>query len=232
MNNYSETKVKISLAFSILANITNGLGQLGYVQFYKPFMNYGKYYFIIDMIGAKKMYIIHHLITALLGQIIANSYIDEYEDMNLIRMWFNTEISTIFYNSYVLNNAEAVLKQVVGRYSYYQLKSETEQINQAMLDTITPLVKVAGAKVTSMLLNELNYAPEVASGMLKTQQAGALLEARTIIVEGAVKIALDAVKMLEQSGLKMTEEGKSKMVSNLLTVSVSDVDATPTISMS
>eukprot|EP00942_MAST-04A_sp_MAST-4A-sp1_P013300 g13300.t1 len=136
------------------------------------------------------------------------------------------------FNSYVLNNAEAVLKQVVGRYSYYQLKSETEQINQAMLDTITPLVKVAGAKVTSMLLNELNYAPEVASGMLKTQQAGALLEARTIIVEGAVKIALDAVKMLEQSGLKMTEEGKSKMVSNLLTVSVSDVDATPTISMS
>ena len=136
------------------------------------------------------------------------------------------------FNSYVLNNAEAVLKQVVGRYSYYQLKSETEQINQAMLDTITPLVKVAGAKVTSMLLNELNYAPEVASGMLKTQQAGALLEARSIIVEGAVKIALDAVKMLEQSGLKMTEEGKSKMVSNLLTVSVSDVDATPTISMS
>ena len=107
-----------------------------------------------------------------------------------------------------------------------------EQINQAMLDTITPLVRVAGAKVTSMLLNELNYAPEVASGMLKTQQAGALLEARTIIVEGAVKIALDAVKMLEQSSLKMTEEGKSKMVSNLLTVSVSDVDATPTISMS
>ena len=141
---------------------------------------------------------------------------------------FNVE----YFNSYVLNNAEAVLKQVVGRYSYYQLKSETEQINQAMLDTITPLVKVAGAKVTSMLLNELNYAPEVASGMLKTQQAGALLEARTIIVEGAVKIALDAVKMLEQSGLKMTEEGKSKMVSNLLTVSVSDVDATPTISMS
>jgi regulator of protease activity HflC (stomatin/prohibitin superfamily) len=135
------------------------------------------------------------------------------------------------FNSYVLNNAEAVLKQVVGRYSYYQLKSETEQINQAMLDTIRPLVKVAGARVTSLLLNELNYAPEVASGMLKTQQAGALLEARTIIVEGAVKIALDAVKMLEESGLKMTEEGKSKMVSNLLTVSVSDVDATPTISM-
>ena len=53
------------------------------------------------MIKTIKRYIIHHLITALLGQIIANSYIDEYEDMKLIRMWFNTEISTIFYNSYV-----------------------------------------------------------------------------------------------------------------------------------
>ena len=121
MNNYSETKVKVSLIFSILANITNVLGHLGYVQFYKPFMNYGKYYFIIDMIGAKKMYIIHHLITALLGQIIANSYIDEYEDMNLIRMWFNTEISTIFYNSYVLTKKKTYMYLFAVTFFYYRI---------------------------------------------------------------------------------------------------------------
>ena len=121
MNNYSETKVKISLAFSILANITNVLGHLGYIQFYKPFMNYGKYYFIIDMIGAKRMYIIHHLITALLGQIIANSYIDDYEDMNLIRMWFNTEISTIFYNSYVLTKKKMYMYLFAGTFFYYRI---------------------------------------------------------------------------------------------------------------
>ena len=121
MNNYSETKVKVSLVFSILANITNGLGHLGYIQFYKPFMNYGKYYFIIDMIGSKKMYIIHHLITALLGQIITNSYIDEYEEMNLIRMWFNTEISTIFYNSYVLTKKRVYMYLFAVTFFYYRI---------------------------------------------------------------------------------------------------------------
>ena len=121
MNNYSETKVKISLAFSLLANITNALGQLGYVQFYKPFMNYGKYYFIIDMIGAKRMYVIHHLITAFLGQIITNSYIYEYEEMNLIRMWFNTEISTIFYNSFVLTKKKIYMYLFAITFFYYRI---------------------------------------------------------------------------------------------------------------
>ena len=134
-------------------------------------------------------------------------------------------------DSYVLNNAEAVLKQVVGRYSYYQLKSETPQINRAMLNALQPMCVTAGVTVSTMLLNELNYAPEVASGMLRTQQAGALLEARQIIVEGAVKIALDAVKMIEKEGMTLSEESKARMVTNLLTVSVSEADTTPTLSL-
>tara|TARA_Y100000389_G_scaffold51636_1_gene47307 strand:- start:700 stop:1353 length:654 start_codon:yes stop_codon:yes gene_type:complete len=121
MNNYSETKVKLSLAFSLLANITNALGHLGYVQFYKPFMNYGKYYFIIDMIGAKRMYVVHHLITAFLGQIITNSYIYEYEEMNLIRIWFNTEISTIFYNSFVLTKKKIYMYLFAITFFYYRI---------------------------------------------------------------------------------------------------------------
>lgn len=135
-------------------------------------------------------------------------------------------------DTFVLNNAEAVLKQVVGRYSYYQLKSETSQINSTMLSVLQPIIESAGCTVTSMMLNELNYAPEVASGMLRTQQAAALLEARQIIVEGAVKIALDAVKMLEQEGMHMEPDAKARMVTNLLTVSVSEADTTPTVNVS
>lgn len=135
-------------------------------------------------------------------------------------------------DAFVLNNAEAVLKQVVGRYSYYQLKSETSQINDTMLRVLQPLVASAGCTVTSMMLNELNYAPEVASGMLRTQQAAALLEARQIIVEGAVKIALDAVKMLEKEGMQLEPDAKARMVTNLLTVSVSEADTTPTVNVS
>lgn len=135
-------------------------------------------------------------------------------------------------DTFVLNNAEAVLKQVVGRYSYYQLKSETGQINKTMLRVLQPIIASAGCTVTSMMLNELNYAPEVASGMLRTQQAAALLEARQIIVEGAVKIALDAVKMLEKEGMELDSAAKTRMVTNLLTVSVSEADTTPTVNVS
>merc|ERR1711987_24897 len=52
----------------------------------------------------------------------------------------------------------------------------------------------------SMSLNDLSYAPEVAAAMLKRQQAMALVEARTLIVEGAVRIAQDAVSKLEMEG--------------------------------
>lgn len=83
-----------------------------------------------------------------------------------------------------------------------------------------------------MRLNELNYAPEIAGMMLKKQQAEALLEARQLIVDGAVSIAEDAIKKLEANGVvKMSSEDKVKVVTNLLTVTCSDQDTTPTLSI-
>lgn len=57
----------------------------------------------------------------------------------------------------------------------------------------------AGIEIVSLVLNELNYAPEIAASMLKKQAAGAMLEARTLIVAGAVQIATDAITQLEES---------------------------------
>ena len=68
--------------------------------------------------------------------------------------------------------------------------------------------------------------------MLKKQQAGALIEARKLIVEGAVMIAQDAVRMLEADAtVTMNNEDKVKLMTNLLTVTCSDTDATPTLSV-
>ena len=68
--------------------------------------------------------------------------------------------------------------------------------------------------------------------MLKKQQAGALIEARKMIVEGAVMIAQDAVRMLEADAtVTMNNEDKVKLMTNLLTVTCSDTDATPTLSV-
>jgi regulator of protease activity HflC (stomatin/prohibitin superfamily) len=133
--------------------------------------------------------------------------------------------------NFVNTNAQSVLKQVVGRYTYDQLKSESAVVTKSLLSRLQPIVALAGVEISSMQLNELNYAPEIASGMLKKQQAGALIEARKLIVEGAVSIAQDAVRLLEagDAGLKMSDSEKVSLVTNLLTVTCAEGDAQPTV---
>ena len=81
-------------------------------------------------------------------------------------------------------------------------------------------------------MNELNYAPEIASSMLKKQTAQATLDARQLIVKGSVEIAFGAVEELEKRGLRMNDEEKFNLVSNLLVVSAGDRDAIPTLNVS
>merc|ERR1712022_47052 len=133
---------------------------------------------------------------------------------------------------YVNTNAQAVLKQTVSQYSYDQLKTDHDEVNERMRCSLQPILVLAGIEGCSMSLNDLSYAPEVAAAMLKRQQAKALVDARTLIVEGAVKIAQDAVVMLEGNGtVQLNDEQKVKIVTNLLTVTCSDTDATPTVSL-
>ena len=82
-----------------------------------------------------------------------------------------------------------------------------------------------------MTLNELNYAPEIASSMLRKQTAQAQVDARQLIVKGSVEIAFGAVDELEKRGLKMNDQDKFNLVSNLLVISAGDKDAQPTINV-
>jgi len=137
------------------------------------------------------------------------------------------------YENNVMVNAQAVLKTVVGQYSYNELKSQTQRINESLRTQMEPTVARSGVHVVSMYLNELNYAPEIASAMLKKQQAGALIEARQLIVDGAVRIASDAIQKISETApsVKMNDQDKVKIVTNLLTVTCSDTDTTPTVSL-
>merc|ERR1712070_957075 len=120
----------------------------------------------------------------------------------------------------------------VARYSYEQLKADHDEVNSRMRCTLQPLMVQAGIDIMSMSLNDLSYAPEVAAAMLKRQQAMALVDARTLIVEGAVRIAQDAVSKLEMEGtVQLNDDQKVKIVTNLLTVTCADTDATPTVSL-
>ena len=140
-------------------------------------------------------------------------------------------------NAYVFvkNQAEAALKQTLSRFPYESsdgspcLKTEAEQIGRHLCNLLQRKVLQAGALVDSFQLKEISYAPEIASGMLKRQQAIAIIEARQTIVQGAVDIAADAVEKLSHRGITLSNSDQAKLVTNLLTVVCSDNDAQPTV---
>jgi len=137
------------------------------------------------------------------------------------------------------NAAQTVLKAVVGRHPYEAqkpgqmcLKTHAKQIGQEMVQLLQQDVIVAGVKIISFQFNDLSYAPEIASAMLKKAQAQAMVAARKKIVDGAIDIALGAVTELEKKGISVQQSDKSKIVTNLLTVICSDTDAKPTVNVS
>lgn len=136
------------------------------------------------------------------------------------------------HTEYLAVNASAIVKNVVGKHTYNELKVHTDNVNLDLKKALQPEVDAAGIEILSVSLNELNYAPEIASSMLKKQAAGALIEARKLIVDGAVQIADDAVRQLEGTGhVTLTNEEKVKIVTNLLTVTCGEQNAVPTINV-
>lgn len=142
--------------------------------------------------------------------------------------------------SYVENQSLAVLKQVVSRYPYEHwddghhedcLKTSGDKIQGELVRALQKQVSIAGAKVHTFQLNEISYSPEIAQGMLKRQQAEALVSARKTIVEGAIEISTGAVSELEKRGVKMQPEEKSKIVTNLLTVICAEGHVQPTLNL-
>jgi len=132
---------------------------------------------------------------------------------------------------FVLTQATTALKQVLSNHSYEELKREAATISKELVDFLQPRVNVAGATISSFSLNELNYAPEIAQAMLKKQAAQAMVDARQVIVRGAIDIAMNAIGELDAKGLHMDDKGKFSLVSNLLVVTVGEKDATPTLGL-
>ena len=91
-------------------------------------------------------------------------------------------------------------------------------------------VAIAGLAVDEARLSHLAYAPEIASSMLRRQQAEAVLEARAKIVHGAVSMVESALQQLsERDIVTLDDERKAAMVSNLLVVLCADREAQPVV---
>lgn len=88
---------------------------------------------------------------------------------------------------------------------------------------------VAGVTVEQARIMHLAYAPEIASAMLRRQQAQAVIAAKRKIVKGAVGMVDDALKQLKEKGIEIDSDRNAALVSNLLVVLVSDREATPVV---
>ena len=110
------------------------------------------------------------------------------------------------------------------------LSSHTAEIADKLRGEIQERLAKAGVKVLEARISHLAYAPEIASAMLRRQQANAIISARAMIVEGAVGMVHMALAELAKGGVvELDEERKASMVSNLLVVLCSEQQTQPVV---
>ena len=142
------------------------------------------------------------------------------------------------YMEYLSVQCDAALRDIVSLYPYdvpddskaKSLRCSTDDIAQALKEEIQAAVEFAGLEIVDARITNLSYAPEIAAAMLQKQQASAVVDAKHTIVEGAVDIVEMALRRLNANDIvKLDEERKAAMVSNLLVVLCGNKDAQPVL---
>ena len=141
------------------------------------------------------------------------------------------------FEDYVKVQTESAIRNLATRYPYdthedekVSLRGNTAAVAADLKHEIQDRLAKAGVEVIEARISHLAYAPEIASVMLRRQQAAAIIAARTRIVEGAVGMVDMALERLSKSShVQLDEERKAAMVSNLLVVLCSDREAQPVV---
>ena len=141
------------------------------------------------------------------------------------------------YVNYVHVQSESAVRNLATRYPYdtheegrISLRGNTEEIAGQLQTEIQGRLHKAGVEVLEARITHLAYAPEIASAMLQRQQAGAIIAARSQIVDGAVSMVEMALENLSKRQIvELDEERKAAMVSNLLVVLCGDKATQPVV---
>jgi regulator of protease activity HflC (stomatin/prohibitin superfamily) len=143
------------------------------------------------------------------------------------------------YRAYVTMQSESAVRQVASARWYDgdeqghdSLRSDLEAVARLLVESIQSHCALAGLEILEARISHLAYAPEIAGAMLRRQQAVAVVAARTQIVEGAVGMVHLAIERLEQDGVvKLGDNDRVRLVTNLMTVLVGDSEAQPVLSV-
>jgi regulator of protease activity HflC (stomatin/prohibitin superfamily) len=141
------------------------------------------------------------------------------------------------FEDYIHVQSESAVRGMATNYPYdtyeegeVSLTAHLGEIAEKLQREIQDRLDKAGVKVLEARISHLAYAPEIAGPMLQRQQATAIIAARQKIVEGAVGMVEMALEMLtKQNIVRLDEERKAAMVSNLLVVLCSDRATQPVL---
>lgn len=150
------------------------------------------------------------------------------------------------YKEYLSLQCDSAVRQIVKIYPYDiapnvdttgdgkadegSLRGSSEEVVERIRNEIQQRVSEAGIEIVEARITYLAYAPEIAAVMLQRQQASAIIDARKMIVDGAVGMVEMALERLEKTDLiKLDNERKAAMVSNLLVVLCGNHDAQPVV---
>lgn len=145
------------------------------------------------------------------------------------------------FENFVVVQTDAAVRKLASLYPYdnfadegldedITLRSSVNEVSEALEGELEERLEIAGIEVLEARIGYLAYANEIASAMLKRQQATAIVAARHKIVEGAVSMVEMALHQLSEKELvDLDAERRAAMVSNLMVVLCSDKDATPIV---
>ena len=150
------------------------------------------------------------------------------------------------YKEYLSLQCDSALRNIVRIYPYDtapdidttgdgmadegSLRGSSEVVAARIRDEIQERVSTAGLEIIEARITYLAYAPEIAAAMLQRQQASAIVDARKMIVDGAVGMVEMALARLGETNIvNLDEERKAAMVSNLLVVLCGNRDAQPVV---
>lgn len=143
------------------------------------------------------------------------------------------------YENFVRVQTDAAVRKMAAKYPYdnfedgeaeITLRSGLDEVNEALEKEIEERLSIAGIEILEARIGYLAYAEEIASAMLRRQQATAIVSARHKIVEGAVSmVEMALAELSEKDIIELDEERKAAMVSNLMVVLCADKDVSPVV---
>ena len=167
-----------------------------------------------------------------LGNPIIIGIVVTWRVVNTAKAVFNVEN----YTEFLSIQTDSALRDITRIYPYdstseeKSLRGSSKEVAEKLREEIQRRVEVAGLEVHEARITHLAYAPEIAAAMLQRQQASAIIDARQMIVEGAVGMVDMALNKLNEEGIvDLDEERKAAMVSNLLVVLCGNRDAQPIV---